>query len=424
MFQSAIRNSTFILFLVASGLLLAGCDTGGSASRIEFRGQVTDDQGFAKAVGTIEGATVTAADVSASGRITALSGEAVTDAQGQYNLTVNTRSDIVLLRAERSGFDSRVLAYVNAGGTIDARPMTLRTTRESDVYVEAVETQDREYVTVADVSVHMTTSLAVNMESGNASAAAVGAAIAAAARTEAEFAAHHGGVTGARERDKRRARLNAFAEMQTAFASTAKAEERATAFRAFEEAVANAYAAANVSADVQARARLAHRNALDRLATNAQMSSQARLQLQKQSEVLAAMAASQAIETHFRAQNAAEARLNALIEARNTLLADLRAATSANAITNAKTQYRNRVETELAVHLEVSGSVITASRAGLTTVRQALQNALTSTSGAREMADAHAAFYASAETAVEGSLTGVTTAQARFAASILTLLVV
>jgi hypothetical protein len=422
MFQSAIKSSTFILFLLASGLLLAGCDTGGSANRIEFRGQVTDNQGFAKTAGTIEGATVTAADVSASGRITALSGEAVTDAQGQYNLTVNTRSDIVLLRAERSGFDSRVLAYVNARGTIDARPMTLRTTRESDVYVEAVETQDREYVTIADVSVHMTTSLAVNMESGNASAAAIGAAIAAAARTEAEFAAHHGGVTGARERDKRRVRLNAFAEMQTAFATTANAEARATAFRVFEEAVANAYTAANVSADVQARARLAQRNALDRMAAGAQIGSQARLQLQKQSEVLAALAASQAIEAHFRAQNAAEARLNALIEARNTLLADLRAATSANAIATAKTQYRNRVEAELATQLEVSSSIIAASRTGLTAVRQTLQTALTAATGTRAMADAHAAFYTSAETSVEGSMTGVTTAQARFAASVLTLL--
>ena len=72
--------------LLVGSLGVAGCDSGGTDDEITIRGRVSDDASSGLTTGPIEGAAVVAAEVSSSGELSAMSGQATTDADGEFSL--------------------------------------------------------------------------------------------------------------------------------------------------------------------------------------------------------------------------------------------------------------------------------------------------------------------------------------------------
>lgn len=412
-------KSAVLPALAAAGLLFAGCDSStgpGLTGDARFEGRVTDDVGFGKAAGEIEGAVVTAANVSANGSTDRLTGDATTDAEGRFVLSVEDVANEVILTAEKGDFRSRVMAYTDGRARVDVIPMSVETHGEASVFVEARRQDDENEVTMADVAVYVTQEVAAEVLANPDAAAKIAAAIAAEAKTKKSYAREERGgeeVQEARDRENQ-----AFMSFQSQVSVSADASAQSEALEALEQALVRAYTESGIEVDEQARARQAALAAMVRFSGD--LSSNTRLHLRKKAEILAAMAASQALGASFRAAGATDARLSALEQAESTLLAGLRAATSMNALAEAKADFEADVRSELAAEIGLDANVLESAEAALATARTTLELALSSAASAQAIAAAHASFYAAAEAAVRTSLPNSDGAE--LAAYVLTLL--
>ncbi|PSQ69461.1 MAG: hypothetical protein BRD31_05580, partial [Bacteroidetes bacterium QH_2_64_26] len=84
----------------------------------------------------VEGATVTAVSVGADGTTRALDGETTTNANGEFEITVEGEtSDVIRLNADwDNNSSSSVIVQTNGQSQVDAQPMTAETAAEADVY--------------------------------------------------------------------------------------------------------------------------------------------------------------------------------------------------------------------------------------------------------------------------------------------------
>ncbi len=411
-------RSTGLAAIASAGLLLAGCDSAtgpGLESDTTFEGRVTDDAGFGKAAGNVEGAVVTASNVSASGSANRIDGEATTNAEGRFQLDTREAANEVVLTAEKADFRSKVMAFTDGRARIDAMPMTTETYGEAEVFLEARRQDDDDDVTMSDVAVYVTQESAAEASTNANAAARIAAAIVAEAQTKKDYVREERGseeVAEARDRENQ-----AFLTFQAELSASGSASAQAEAIHAFEEALIQAYTDAGVAIETQARARQAARTAVVKFGSEASLT--ARLHLRKKAEILAALATSEAIEASFRASGATNARVSALEQARSTLISRLRAAASISAMVDAKAEYEADVRDELAAEIGVDSNVLATADAALLTARTALNVALTTAGSARAVAQAHASFYASAEAAAETSL--AVSSDAELGANVLTL---
>lgn len=406
--------------VLAGALLMTGCDdaTGPNLEgETTFEGVVTDDAGFGKTAGTVDGAVVTASNVTASGSTNRLEGSATTNAQGRFELHAEDAADEVVLTAEKSGFRSKVMVFAEGRSSVRAMPMTTETHGEAEVFVEARQQDDEDDVTMSDVAVYVTKEVAAETAASASAAADVAAAIVAEARTRKDYIRDEDDgeeeVDDAREKE-----AQAFIELQADLSASSSTSAQTAAIEAFEQALIEAYTEAGVSIETQARARQAARAALVRFSGST--SSSARFHLRKKAELLAAIATSEAVEASFRASGATSARIDALQQAQSTLIARLRAATSASAVADAKAEYESKVEDELAAEIGVNSTIIANADAAMDAAKVTLELALATASSARAVAQAHASFYATAEAAARSSFGG--NSNADFGARVLALL--
>lgn len=391
--------------VVAGALLITGCDdaTGPDVDgQTTFEGRVTDDDGFGKTSADIEGAVVTATNVTASGSTNRLEGQATTNAEGRFELEAHDVGNEVVLAAEKASFTSKAMVYSEGRSTVRTMPMTLETHGEADVFVEARQQDDDDEVAMSDVAVYVTQEIAAEAAIDAQAASDVAAAIVAEARTRKDYMREEGSdddVDGARERENK-----AFVDLQAGLSASASTSAETTAIHAFEQALVDAYTSAGVNVETQAKARQASRAALVRFSGS--LSSNAQFHLRKRAEILTAMATSEAVEASFRASGATSARLDALQQAQSTLIARLRTASSVSAVADAKAEYESNVEDELAAEIGVNATAIATAGAALGTAKTTLGVALATASTARAVAQAHASFYTSAEAAARGTFTG------------------
>lgn len=407
MFFKRINQISLSALLLALFVLTTGCDSAGvdeeeptEEPTMSVEGRATDDSGYSKQMANIEGAVVTAASVAADGSQSALSGQATTDAQGNFRLeTEKTSSNVLVLQAENANFSSKVIVYTAGRQSLRAMPMTAESRAEADVYVEARQQATMGATTVGDVAAYVSAQVASEIEAGQTTAADVAAAVRSSAEAEAKYAEEN--EPDVKVADARGQKRKAFVTLQADLAAASDASAQAAAVEAFEAHVARAYEEAGASSEAQAKASLAGRAALVQMSSG--VSANARLALQKRAEVLAARAAANALEATFKAKGAADARLNALQAARAQLLTDLRAATTADEIATARASYQTSVESELAAEFDVDAATLTAAQTGLATAKQALSAAVDAAGSGEAVAKAYAAFYASAEASAKAS---------------------
>lgn len=417
MFHTSVqRVAALCLSLALIGL--TGCDstTGvdGEAD-VTLQGRVTDDSGFGKASGAqgdVEGAVVTAANVSADGSLNQLEGEATTNADGRFRLDVDGAADEIIVVAQKSEFESRAMVQTRGQSSVNTMPLTAESHAEADVFVEARKQDDGDEVSMSDVAVFVTSQVGADVRSGSRSASDVAASLLAEARARTEFVRDEEGEEEAEE--ARENENEAFFELQANLSVATNAGAQAAAISQFEEALIDAYTAAGVAIETQAKARQTSRAAVVHLGS-------ATFDMEKQTILLASMATARAIEASFEAAGASNTRLSALVQARENMVAELRAASSAAAAAEAKADYEASAKAELAAEANVDQSTLETASAAVSTAKTALSAALVAAGSAAGVVNAHAEFYASAESAAEAALEGATT-NASLAATVLAML--
>lgn len=421
-FQHSFPLGLSILLIV--GVTLMGCDSneGGmdASESATVSGMVTDNNssssGSARTAastsssrGGVEGATVTAVSVGADGTTRPLDGEATTDTNGEFTITVEGEgaSNVVRLNAEgENDFSSSVIVDVDGRGQVEAQPMTVETKGEADVYVEAKGEDEAsrhdEGVTAADVAFYVNADAAADINAGQTPAAEVAAAVASSVEAENQANSEaEGGADAIAE-----AKTTLYGDLQSSLATASSADARAQAVTEFEDGMANLYAEAGASEESEAESRQTSTSIM--IEFSAEASSDAGVALRRQAELLRAEATARAEEAIFEAQGASSATMDALVNARQQLTADIRTATSINAMVEAHSTYQAEVKTQMEGVFEVSADAISSAESEIAGNVDALFSALADIGGvlksAAEVAiNSYSTFYADAQAAAQAS---------------------
>jgi len=394
------RLVTSLLFAGLLAIPLSACDSNGADDEITIRGRVSDDASSGAVLGPIEGATVVAAEVATGGEVTTLAGgQATTDADGAYEMSVEGTTRAVVLTATSGSFTTRALIEAGgaAAGTVSAPTMTTETDAEVDVFLAAQALPSA--ATVADVAFYVTRDLAGRISGGAESAEDVAVAIDAALRTEAAYADERGS-SGAVD-DAAEEREDAYGSYRVAVFAATTTTGGAAARVAFEEAYSRGFDDAGADVDVQAGAALAASVAAARF--DADLTSSAAFDLQRQARLHAALAGAFAVEDHFRAAGVT-GRLTALANAREALHVDIAGALTAGAIAGAEDAYRALIRAELATETGLSAGDLADAEAATASARTALGLTVAAATTPALVAEAVATFHAAVRTAVAASL--------------------
>lgn len=415
-----------LALLLVVGISLTGCDSGGTGVGGEdsatISGTVTDNNSSgssstntlsskASSQNGVEAATVTAVSVGADGSTRPLEGEATTDANGEFSITVEGEGDpdVIRLNADGEGdFSSSVIVDVNGQGQVQAQPMTAETKAEADVYVEAKgegsASSHDEGTTAADVALYVNADAAADINAGQTQATEVATAIASS--VEAESQANSEAEDGASADAVAEVKASLYTDLQSSLAAASNADARAQAVADFEEGMATLYTEAGGSEESQGESRQTGTSIM--IEFSAEASSNAELGLRRQAELLRAEATARAEEAIFEAEGASSATMDALVNARQQLSADLRAATSTSAMVEAHSGYRTEVKTQMESTFGLSTEAIGVAETEIAGNVDALFSSLADISAilnsAVEVAiNSYNTFYAEAQTAAQAS---------------------
>lgn len=404
------------LWIVTAACMVAftGCDSSvgpedGTTKSVE--GYATDDDGYGKRSGRIEGATVTAANVAADGSTSSLSASTTTNASGAYQIELREPSPVVRIRAEKDGYQSSTLVYLEGeeSSTIAAQPMNAETDAEAEVYVEA-RSDGGDQVTLADVALYVNQEVSGQIEAGATTASEVATAVHASISSETAYI-EESDETGEEEADARtELKTEAYGELQSDLAA-AGSDGQASIVGSFRAEVRDAYLSANIPVETYAKARQTGHAMISLETQDVESSSDGLFHLRQQSEVVTGAAVAHAIEASFEAHGASQSRLDALADARTQLMSDLRAATSVEAMAQAKADYESSVEGELEGEIDVSSTAIADAEEALSDALATLQAALTLNISAGANAQAHSSYYSTAESTAAASLEASSNAQ-------------
>lgn len=256
-----MNNFKYIFISLLVAYVSFGCSTNSSNdSSATISGSVEGQQGQQKAqISNVEGAVVTAAEVTSSGSIQTIDGtETETDASGNFNLEVDVESaQNIAIVAEQEGqtWMGYLSGEVENGSSYTLKPINTESTAETEVFTEVVSSGNADMVSKADVeaAVSSNAAAAINSNSSNASRIATGLKNAAEAR--AEFYAETIGE-GSEEALNATAEATAEAQLQleAELASTTSEQEREEAYDVFVESMVNAYTTAELEASSAAKA--------------------------------------------------------------------------------------------------------------------------------------------------------------------------
>lgn len=428
------------VFVLIVGLAVTGCDSNGGGMREDLEsktitGQVTNNSSTGSSTAStthskavrdgVEGATVTAVRVEADGTTRALEGEATTDANGKFTITVEGERipDVVRLNAEGEGdFFSSVIVMTGDQNEAQAQPMTAETAAEARVYVDAKADDEASShsggVTAADVAMYVNPNAAADINAGATQSSEVAAAVASTVDAETQMNADLEGAASADAIAETKANL--YADLQSGLATASSASNRAKVVTSFENGMANLYVEAGGTAESQARSRQAGTSVM--IEFSGTVSSDAALGFRKQAEHLRAEATARAEEAIFEAEGASSSTIDALVQARQQLKTDLQAASSIDAMANAKSAYEATVESQMESALEVNAAAISLAETEIEGSLEALFTALGSIGGtldgaAEAAVSAYNSFHSNAQASAKASFKATTSGSTAEAAA-------
>lgn len=386
-------------------------------------------QSSTESLAAVEGAVVTAVAVHADGSVSALDGEATTDANGEFTFVAEGEgvTDHIRVIADGDGdFVASSIVQVNGQSSVNTPPLTTDSHAKAEVYLEA-KSEDGveshyEGVTAADVYVFINSDVAVEINSGTQSAADLGAAIASGVKAQAEY--NDKAEAGVNMNAIVEARSDAFTRLQSDLAAASNNEARAEAFISLEESYIDVFTENGVDIEKQGEFHQIFASIL--IEASGEANGNAELGLRKQAELILTQATALTIEGMFQAEGASEATIESLEDARATLVAEIRAASSEEVIVDAKADYKATVDAETESNFGISSEVRAAAEAEIDSSVNALESTLAGLSIfigniAEATAEAFNDFYLDAQVEAETSFeaSGMEESEAEAAAKVI-----
>ena len=384
------------------------------------------------AMNGVEGAVVTAVAVHADGSVSALDGQATTNASGQFTLVVEGEgaSDHIRVIAEgEDGLEASAIVNVRGRSSVNIRPVTSASHAQASVFLaaraEAEGDSHSEGANKADVSVFVNTDVAADINSSAQAAADLGVALANAVEAQSEFSSRTDTEVDLSAVGS--AKLEAYSRFESALAASTSSASRASAYVNLEGDYVTIFSGTGV--DMETQARLHQTGSALLLEAGKNMSGNVETGIRKQAELIRAYATALAVEAMLEAEGASQARRDALASARTELAAEIRAATSVEALAEANAAYRASVHAILEAHYAISPVVIAAAEAQIETSHALLMEAMSHISvflgGVADVtAEAFSSFYASAAADARVTFENADLAEAEAAARMLVLLYV
>jgi hypothetical protein len=380
----------------------------------------------------VEGAVVTAVAVHADGSVSALDGQATTNAAGEFTFVAEGEgaSDHVRVIAEADGgFEASAIVNVRGRSSVNIRPVTSASHAQARVFLaaraEAKGDTHSEGATKTDVSVMINSDVAADINSSAQSTANLGVAIANAVKAQSEFSSRTDANVDFSSVGS--LKLEAYSRFATALSASTSSASRASAYANLEDDYVKIFSESGV--DLVTQAKLHQTGSALMLQAGKKMSGNVETGIRKQADLVHAHATALAVEAIMEAEGASQARLDALASARAELVADIRTATSVEAVAEAKAEYRASAQAIIEAHYSISSAVTASAESQIetsfTVLVQAISNLSVFLGNAAEVtAQAFASFYASAETDAKVSFrnAGMSEAEAEAAAQLTVLL--
>lgn len=381
----------------------------------------------------VEGATVTAARITADGSLESIdSAEVETNAEGEFAIEVDAEaaasaSDKIIVVAEKESQQWKSVVYgkLKNGSSLDLKPLSGESTGEASVYQQVVASGEADLVTKADVEAYIGTEAAAKIQSNEEAAVDLANALADEAQARAEsFADQSIEITEEQITEIKKIKAEALANLHASLYVSSSQSAKAEAYNTFIEAIASAYIAAEVDANAYAKAKETASNLIIKKA--AELSDTAQSEIRANAAVLVAIAVDKAVQARMEAAEIAESSVETAGEAGVELRTELRAKATAEAdeIQNLFTTYNEKVINILEQEFSASAETIVSINSqinGVGGAKATLESSIEASADTDAIVQAYSTFYAAVDTLVENLLSVTSDTEAEVVADVMIL---
>lgn len=424
--STLLRKLIFVLALTFIGVACSDSSTSPDSDPATVEGQVenTSSDSESAKYKSIEGAVVTAAQVTSSGELEALgTAEAETDADGEFTLEIdsevaaNTANSIVIV-AESNGQTAKtfVTGQLESGSRVEVQPITYESSAETEVYQRVVANGDIEIVHKADIEATVNSEVAQDIESNSQQAANVAAALAARAEAKAQYYSDLGiELTEEQMNNISETKTEAQVKLESSLNSATNAEQKQAAFDAFLETVAQA----ETEAEVQATgvAKVSESSSRVMVNNSSDLSVEAQAEIRKHVAYMTAFVLESAVEAQMEAMAATESSINSAVDASATLRTEVKEMGNASQeeVQAAFETFNAEIISILESDAEVNGDLFVSANTIINQnggAKATLESSLEATAKLSLILDAYTQFYSQVGTVVDSTFSNASEAEA------------
>lgn len=429
--MNTFTNLKFSILILCIAIVGVGCSINSSDSdTATINGSVQEQSSQQKASNYgVEGAVVTAAQVTSQGSIEAIDGvETETNASGEFSLDVDVESAqhiVIMAKKEGKTWRGYLSGHVKNGTNHTLKPLSSESSAETEVFTQLVTSGNADIVQKSDVEAVVSNDVAAEIESNAATASRIAVALKNAAKTRAEY---YRETLENNAESTLEATFEALAEAQfqleAELAASTSAEQRAEAYEVFVHSTANAYV--NAGLDVSSSAKVLEMWSRVFVNSLTAVSTEAKEQARMNASLVVATAIDLAVQAEAEASGMSESSQEAIIEAGVKLKSAIQASAGiASEVKTAFEAYKDEVRStmendssfEATVIIQID-SDINASNGAKSTFTSSIATVL----DASTVFDIYQNYYNTIETVVETSLTGNSEAEKRAVSQIMILI--
>lgn len=441
-----ILQIRYLLLIIVAALTGVSCNdsnsTGPGAEPATVEGRVEDEgdnqnKSSAPVIQTVsvEGATVTAARITAEGSLETIPGAeaTTTNAQGEFSLNINAdavansgRHIVVVAEKNSRQWKTFITGELKSGSTVVVQPLTEESSGETAVFTEIVAEGNINLVSKADIEAFVDAGTSAAISSNAGAAAIIADALAAGAQARSKYFTNQSiEITEEQKNNILETKAVAQAELESKLNATTSEAQHQAAMDVFMEAVAHAYVDAGVDASAYARAKELSGRILLKNCTS--ISSEARSEIRSNAALLASYAINTAVQAKMEAANAAGHSVQAAAQAGAQLRSDIKAVANASEedIDAAFETYNQAIVDILQQEFPADAGTIANISSHINSIggaKAALKATITVSADTDVIIEAYSTFYASVRATVDTLFTAATNTEAAFVTDVMILI--
>lgn len=358
----------FLVFIVGYACTDSATDTDSGPAVIEGRVESVGADSETAQMQDVEGAVVTAAEVTDDGSLETIGGaEAETDAQGEFALEIPGEDmesveaasrTVIVARSDEGTGKAFVTSNVQSGSSVQSKPVTIESTAEAEVLEGVVTNGEEGMVTNADIEVAVDSTVAASLEQNTDATAGLAVILGDQAELKTTFYEREGiEVSEEQQEEIDQIMTDAQVELENRLYDLEDAhEEQINAFDDFLETIANAELEAGVEATGAAKA--SYLASLLILNGNLELPVEAEAEMYRNSSFKTASVLDVAVRNQLEALGAESGTVNIAEDAGNNLQTEIRTGSEASVeeISSLFNDYRGEVVTAIENDVAVAGT--------------------------------------------------------------------